>query len=81
LAGSALFSRYVAHFASTEYTFGTLGIMLLLLSWFYLAAFAILVGAELNAELERQTARDTTEGPERLAGQRGARVADSRRGG
>ena len=81
LAGSALFSGYVARFASTEDTFGALGIMLLLLSWFYLAAFAILLGAELNAELERQTARDTTEGRERPPGRRGARVADSLRGG
>jgi membrane protein len=81
LAGSAAFSHYVRKFASTEDTFGTLGIMLLLLSWFYLAAFTILLGAELNAEIERQTARDTTEGPERPQGQRGASVADTIRTG
>jgi membrane protein len=50
---------------------------MLLLSWFYLASFAVLLGAELNAELERQTARDTTEGRERPAGARGAEVADT----
>jgi membrane protein len=81
LAGSAAFSHYVRQFASTEDTFGTLGIMLLLLSWFYLAAFAILLGAELNAEIERQTGRDTTEGPEQPQGQRGAQVADTVRAG
>ena len=77
LAGSAGFSHYVARFASSEETFGALGAVLLLLTWFYLTAFAVLLGAELNAELERQTARDTTEGPERPLGRRGARVADT----
>jgi membrane protein len=55
--------------------------VMLLLSWFYLTAFSVLLGAELNAEMERQTARDTTEGPERPSGQRGARVADTVRPG
>jgi hypothetical protein len=41
------------------------------------AAFAVLLGAELNAEVERQTARDTTQGPDRPAGRRGARMADT----
>jgi membrane protein len=77
LAGSAGFSFYVAHFPSYNQTLGVLGAVMLLLSWFYLTAFAALLGAELNAEMERQTRRDTTQGPERPAGQRGARVADS----
>jgi membrane protein len=47
------------------------------LDWFYLSAFAVLLGAELNAEMERQTGRDTTEGPERPLDRRGARVADT----
>jgi membrane protein len=50
---------------------------MLLMTWFYLAAFAVLLGAELNAEMERQTARDTTDGPALPAGRRGARVADA----
>jgi membrane protein len=58
-----------------------LGVVMLLLSWFYLTAFSVLLGAELNAEMERQTARDTTEGPERPPGRRGARVADTVRPG
>jgi membrane protein len=44
--------------------------------WFYVSAFAVLVGAELNAELELQTMQDTTKGPERPIGARGAYVAD-----
>jgi membrane protein len=87
LAGSAGFSAYVARFGSYGETFGVLGTVMLLMSWFYLTAFAVLLGAELNAEVERQTARDTTEGPARPLGRRGARMADvvgeedERRGG
>jgi membrane protein len=81
LAGSAGFSYYVAHVSSYERAFGVLGVVMLLLSWFYLTAFSVLLGAELNAEMERQTARDTTQGAERPAGQRGARVADTVRPG
>jgi membrane protein len=76
LAGSGVFSAYVARFASYEETFGVLGTVMLLMTWFYLTAFAVLLGAELNAEVERQTARDTTQGPDRPLGRRGARVAD-----
>jgi len=47
-----------------------------LLMWFYLTAFIICLGAELNAELEHQTARDSTTGRERPIGDRGAYVAD-----
>jgi membrane protein len=87
LASSAGFSAYVARFGSYGETFGVLGTVMLLMSWFYLTAFAVLLGAELNAEVERQTARDTTEGPARPLGRRGARMADvvgeedERRGG
>jgi membrane protein len=47
-----------------------------LLFWLFLSAFAVLLGAELNAELELQTKRDTTVGPPRPLGERGAYVAD-----
>jgi membrane protein len=77
LAGSLAFSAYVARFATYQETFGVLGTVMLLMTWFYLAAFAVLLGAELNAEVERQTARDTTQGPDRPAGRRGARMADT----
>jgi membrane protein len=81
LAGSAGFSAYVARFPSYGATLGALGAVMLLLSWSYLTAFAVLLGAELNAEMERQTARDTTEGPDLAPGRRGARVADDLRPG
>jgi membrane protein len=45
--------------------------------WFYLSSFAVVLGAEINAEMERQTLRDTTEGPEAPLGQRGAYAADT----
>jgi membrane protein len=45
--------------------------------WLYLSAFALLLGAELNAEIEHQTARDSTTGPPKPLGARGARMADT----
>ena len=75
-AGSAAFSWYVARSGSYGQTFGALGGLMALLGWLYLGAFSVLLGAELNAEVERQTGRDTTEGPERPEGRRGARLAD-----
>jgi membrane protein len=50
---------------------------MLLLTWLFLSAFAVLLGAELNAELERHTTRDTTEGADLPEGQRGAAAADA----
>ncbi|WP_048709455.1 YihY/virulence factor BrkB family protein [Microvirga massiliensis] len=78
LVGSTGFSFYVAHFHTYNQTLGLLGTIMLLLTWSYLTAFAVLLGAELNAELERQTSRDTTTGPARSPGQRGAAVADTK---
>jgi membrane protein len=51
---------------------------MMLLTWSYLTALAVLLGAELNAELERQTSRDTTTGSTRSIGLRGAAVADTK---
>ena len=45
--------------------------------WFLLSSYAVLIGAELNAEMERQTRRDTTSGGEKPLGQRGAYAADT----
>jgi membrane protein len=50
---------------------------MVLLMWFYISAYAILLGACLDAEMERQTARDTTTGPEKPMGSRGAKMADT----
>lgn len=77
IIGSALFSYYVANFGSYNETYGSVGAVVILLMWFYLSAFIILIGAELNAEMEHQTAQDSTAGPDRPLGQRGARMADT----
>jgi membrane protein len=77
LVSATGFSFYVSHFPSYNQTLGLLGTIMMLLTLSYLTAFAVLLGAELNAELERQTSRDTTTGSDRSMGQRGAVVADS----
>lgn len=77
LIGSILFGLYTQNFGSYGKTYGALGGVMLLLMWFYLGAFAVLLGAELNAEMEHQTAVDTTTGPSRPMGERGAYVADT----
>jgi membrane protein len=77
LASSFLFSLYVRDFGSYGKTYGALGGVIVLLMWFYLQSFAIVLGAEFNAETEHQTAVDTTRGPPAPMGERGAYVADT----
>jgi membrane protein len=74
--GSAGFSYYVTNFGNYNETYGSLGAVVGFMTWIWLSSTIVLVGAELNAEMERQTARDTTEGPEKPLGTRGARMAD-----
>jgi membrane protein len=76
LLASLLFQVYVANFANYTATYGSLGGVIALLMWFWVSAFVVLLGAELNAEMEHQTRKDTTTGPERPLGERGAYVAD-----
>jgi membrane protein len=76
LMGSGLFSVYVANFGRYNETYGSIGAVVVLLLWFYLSAFVFLAGAELNAEMEHQTNRDTTVGGDQPRGQRQAYVAD-----
>jgi membrane protein len=73
---SALFSLYVSHVASYDATYGPLGAVIAIMMWFWVTAYVVLLGAELNAELELQTARDSTLGPPKPIGRRGAFVAD-----
>ena len=75
--GSAAFSLYVSKFASYDKTYGPLGAVIVFLMWLYISALTVLIGAELNSESERQTKRDTTEGPEKPMGGRGANAADT----
>jgi membrane protein len=77
IVGSALFSIYVGQFASYNKSYGSLGGVIVLLMWLYLSAFVILLGAEVNAEIEHQTARDTTGGTPQPMGRRGAKMADT----
>ena len=76
LAGSAAFSWYVSHFGSYNKTYGSLGAAVGFMTWIWISTTIVLVGGELNAELEHQTARDTTTGPEAPRGARGASKAD-----
>ena len=77
LLGSAGFSLYVRTSGTFSEIYGTLGAIIVLLLWFFLSAFSIVLGALLNAEMERQTRRDTTVGDPRPMGERGAFVADT----
>jgi len=77
VAASAVFAVYTANFGKYNETYGSLGAVVVLMLWLWLTAMCVIVGAELNAELERQTARDTTRGPDQPMGTRGAEAADN----
>jgi membrane protein len=77
LAGSWGFSIYVKNFGNFNATYGSLAAVVILLLWFNLSSFIILLGAEINSELERQTMRDSTTGKPQPMGKRGATDADS----
>ncbi len=71
------FSLYVDNFGSYGKTYGALAGVIVLLLWLFISAYIVLLGAEINAEAEQQTARDTTRGEDRPMGQRDAVKADS----
>ena len=77
LGASALFSWYAASFGNFNETYGSLGGAVGFMTWLWISAIVILLGAELNAEMEHQTARDTTTGSPKPIGVRGARMADT----
>lgn len=76
LIGSLALSVYVGNFGSYNETFGSMAGVVVLLMWLWLSAYIVLLGAELNAEIEAQTTHDTTTGPDEKMGQRGAKKAD-----
>jgi membrane protein len=77
LAVSIAFSWYLSKFADYNATYGSLGAVIGLMMWLWLSITVILVGAELNAEIEHQTARDSTVGGAKPLGARGAVMADT----
>jgi membrane protein len=77
IVGSVLFSWYAANFGSYNQTYGSLGAVIGLMMWLWLSTIVILIGGELDAEMEHQTTRDTTTGLPKPLGARGARMADT----
>lgn len=77
ISASFAFSYYLNHFAKFNETYGSIGGVIILLMWFYLSAFIILLGAEINSAMELFTHKDTTVGEDKPIGERGAYVADN----
>jgi membrane protein len=77
IGASFLFSWFLAHFANYNATYGSLGAAVGMMVWLWISTTVVLLGAELNAEIEHQTARDTTVGAEKPLGTRGAAMADT----
>jgi membrane protein len=77
IVASFLFSWYLTSFANYNATYGSLGAVVGLMIWLWISTIVVLLGAELNAEIEHQTARDSTVGDEKPLGVRGAVMADT----
>ena len=77
IGGSALLSWYLSNFGNYDATYGSLGAAIGLMMWMWMSAIIVLCGAELNSEIEHQTARDSTVGRPRPLGARGAVMADT----
>ena len=77
LAASAGFSYFVSRFGNYNKTYGSVAAIAILLTWFLLSAYVVIFGAELNGEIEHQTAKDTTTGAPQPLGRRGAHYADT----
>ena len=77
LAVSGLFSWYATNFGKFNETYGSLGAVIGFMTWLWISAITILLGAEIDAEMEHQTAQDTTTGVPKPLGARGARVPDT----
>jgi membrane protein len=77
LVASLLFSWYAANFGNFNKTYGSLGAVIGFMIWIWISVIVILIGAELDAEMEHQTSRDTTTGSPKPMGARGAKMADT----
>ena len=77
LVASVGFSIYVSNFGSYNETYGSLGAVIIVMLWLFITALSMILGAEINAEAERQTRRDTTSGEPAPMGRRAAYAADT----
>jgi membrane protein len=77
MLGSAVFSFFLNNVASLDATYGSLGAVIGFMIWVWFSVMVVLMGAELNSEIEHQTALDSTVGPTKPMGERGAVMADS----
>ena len=77
LVTSALFSWYIANFGTYDATYGSLGAAIGMMMWMWISMIVVLLGAQLNAEIEHQTSKDSTVGPDKPLGRRGAVKADT----
>ena len=77
IAGSSALSWYLSNFGNYNATYGSLGAAIGLMMWMWMSAIIVLFGAELNSEIEHQTAVDTTVGNPKPLGSRGATMADT----
>ena len=77
LVASALLSWYIANFGTYNATYGSLGAAIGMMMWMWVSMIVVLLGAQLNAEIEHQTAMDSTAGPDKPLGHRGAVKADA----
>ena len=77
ITASYLFSWYAANFGSFNKTYGSLGAIVGFMVWIWISMIVVLLGAELDGEMEHQTMRDTTTGSEKPMGQREAHIADT----
>lgn len=77
MGGSLSFSWYLNNFTHLGVTYGSLGAMIGFMLWVWFSVMVVLIGAELSAEIEHQTAQDTTTGRPLPIGARGAAMADS----
>lgn len=77
VGGSLVFSWYLNHLAHFDVTYGPLGAVMGFMTWIWVSVMIVLLGAELNAEMEHQTAKDSTTGPPAPLGERGATMADT----
>ncbi len=80
IGGSMLFAVFIKNFGNFDRTYGSIAAVIILMLWFYLSGFIIIMGAEINSEIEHQTYVDTTVGPDKPMGERGAYHADHEAG-